>query len=78
LFPAANRGANHSVCDDCVRSMARRAVELRKAGHTLRQIADELDYSSVTSVTNLMKTVIKIDTRMGRPSRLQRGEVQKS
>jgi 5-methylcytosine-specific restriction endonuclease McrA len=56
------------VCAACVEARAWRAVEMRNAGHTLRQIAAEFGYTSITSVTNLMKTVVKIESRMGRPS----------
>lgn len=34
---------------------------------TLRAIADQLGYGSITSVTNLMKTVIEIEPKIGAP-----------
>jgi hypothetical protein len=71
--PLGSRGPNHSVCDDCITARAWRAVEMHDAGHTLRAIADELGYSSISSVTNLMKTVVPAETRMGR-RRLSRAE----
>lgn len=67
-IPPGARGKNHSTCDDCVTARAQRAVELRHAGHTLRYIAAELGYSSISSVTNAMKTVVTVESRMGRPA----------
>lgn len=56
-------------CDACLTGKAWRAVEMRfEQGHTLRHIADQLGYDSITSVTNLLKTVVTIESRMGRPS----------
>lgn len=50
-----------STCSSCLReSDAWRAVRLRNEGRTLRAVADVMGYRSVTSVTNLMKTVIEI------------------
>lgn len=78
LIPAGDRGANRARCDECIRSGARRAVHLRtQEGWTLRMIADELGYRSITSVTNLMKTIMPIESRMGRPSILQRSDLHK-
>jgi hypothetical protein len=57
-------------CEDCTTAKAWHAVETRRAGSTLRQIADELGYDSITSVTSLMKTVVTIESRMGRPLKL--------
>lgn len=65
-IPPGSRGPNHSICDDCVAVRAWRAVEMHNAGHTLRAIADELGYSSISSVTNLMRTVVAVESRMGR------------
>lgn len=65
--PAAKRGRGRQ-CQACIGAKARRAVHLRTAeGWTLRMIADELGYSSITAVTNLMKTVVPIKSKMGRP-----------
>jgi hypothetical protein len=50
---------------------AHRALWLRREmGYTLAQIAAELGYSSKSSVTNLLKTVTTIESRMGRPLRV--------
>lgn len=58
-------------CRECIEEAAVRAVRLRtEEGWTLRMIADELGYSSITSVTNLMKTLVEVDSRMGRPRTL--------
>lgn len=66
--PTGNRGMNHSRCDGCIESAARRAVHLRTVeGWTLKMIADELGCTSITTVTNLMKTVMPIESHMGRP-----------
>lgn len=57
------------LCPPCTEARAWRAVRLRQdEGWTLRAIADELGFSSVSSVTNLMKTVVEIETKMGRPA----------
>jgi hypothetical protein len=57
-----------SCCEACATAKAWRAVELRFGqGRTLRYIAGVLGFDSVTSVTNLMKTVVTIESRMGRP-----------
>jgi len=67
--PQGNRGANHSRCDDCVHAVALRAASLYAQGWTLRYIADELGYDSITSVSNLIKGT-GIEVRRGRPSKL--------
>lgn len=54
-------------CEECTTARAWRALALREQGWTLRCIADELGYSSITSVTNLLKTVTDVETRTGRP-----------
>jgi HNH endonuclease len=55
-------------CPACIEARARRAVHLRTVnGWTLRQIAAEFGYTSITTVTNLMKTVTPIASQMGRP-----------
>jgi hypothetical protein len=65
--PPGQRGPNHSRCDRCVLACAQRAVRLRQEGWTLRRIADEMGYSSITTITNLMKTVAPVASQMGRP-----------
>lgn len=55
------------TCTACTTAKARQAVALRQDGCTLRYIADYLGFSSITSVTNLMKTVVTIEARYGRP-----------
>jgi hypothetical protein len=64
-----NRGGRGgSICGACVTERAWRAVEMRfEQGRTLRYIADQLGFVSITSVTNLMKTVVTIESQMGRP-----------
>jgi HNH endonuclease len=55
-------------CEPCTTAKAWRAVELRMGeGRTLRYIADALGFDSITTVTNLMKTVAEIESGMGRP-----------
>ena len=63
------RGQRWPTCRACTEARAWRAVELQRAGATLRAIAAELGYGSITSVTNLMKTVVVIESRMGRPAK---------
>jgi len=63
------RGQRHPTCLACTEDRAWRAVELQRSGATLRAIADELGYGSITSVTNLMKNVVVIESRMGRPAK---------
>lgn len=58
------------LCADCVQARALRAAEMRESGHTLWQIAAELGYTSISSVTNLMNTVTTVETRMGRPRKV--------
>jgi hypothetical protein len=53
-------------CRPCTKAKARRAVELRYGqGLTLRAVADQLGYTSQTSVTNLLRTAAAIDARAG-------------
>lgn len=71
LCPACGTAlGKHERCKACavakVHDKAWEAVALRQDGCTLRYIADRLGYDSITSVTNLMKTVIEIEPRMGR------------
>jgi hypothetical protein len=65
-------GPNGSLCcEACFEAMARRAVHLRtEEGWTLRMIADELGYRSITSVSNTMKRTAEIEMRIGQPSSL--------
>lgn len=57
-------------CDTCLRTRAEMAVHMRfDQGMTLEQIAFELGYTSKSSVTNLMKTVISVECQVGRPRR---------
>lgn len=46
----------HGRCRDCIAAAAAKAATLRGYGWTLRMIADDLGYTSITSVTNLLKT----------------------
>jgi 5-methylcytosine-specific restriction endonuclease McrA len=70
LIPSGNRGANWARCDDCVRSEAERAAYLRtEQGWTLRMIANELGYSSQSTVTSLLKTVRLAGTGLDQPRR---------
>lgn len=56
------------LCDGCTQAAALRAVHLHyDLGLPLRQIASDLGYASITSVTNLMRTVVLTEPRMGRP-----------
>jgi HNH endonuclease len=67
---AKSAGKGHGrppQCQPCTEARAWRAVEMRQGGMTLRAIADQLGFNSITSVTNLMKTVVEVDSRMGRP-----------
>lgn len=58
----------HSIrCDHCTMEKAQRAVQLRQAGMTLREIADQFGFASITTVTNLMREVVVIEPRIGRP-----------
>ena len=43
-------------------------VHVFEQGYTLRHIADHFGFTSITSVTNLMKTVVEIEAKMGRTS----------
>lgn len=54
-------------CQACTEVLAWRAVEMRRGGQTLQQIADRLGYRSISAVTNLMKTVATVGNRLGRP-----------
>jgi hypothetical protein len=54
-------------CQPCAEARAWRAVEMRTGGMTLRAIADQLGYDSISSVTNLMNTVVTVGSKMGRP-----------
>ncbi len=65
-------------CEACTTEKAWRAVEMQRDGMTLVEIGDRMGYSSITSVTNLMKTVVTIESRMGRPSNLQRSDLRVS
>jgi hypothetical protein len=49
---------------------AERAAHLLEQGETLRTIATELGFRSVTSVTNLLKTIGHVDSHYGRPPRI--------
>lgn len=69
LVPDA-RGQHTPRCDACQAAAAWEAVALRQDGCTLRYIADQLGYDSITSVTNLMATVVVTERRMGRPRKL--------
>lgn len=62
-------------CQPCAEARAWRAVEMRRGGMTLRAIADTLGLASVTSVTNLMKTVVEVEVRMGRPRMVTNDDV---
>lgn len=65
------RGQRRPACPPCLDALAWQAVAMRtEQGLTLRAIADQLGYDSITSVTNLMKTVVTIEAKMGRPSAL--------
>ena len=55
---------NSQRCEPCTTDKAWRAVDLQRGGATLRAIADELGYDSITTVTNLMATVVTVSTRM--------------
>jgi 5-methylcytosine-specific restriction endonuclease McrA len=55
-------------CADCTRTRALHALKLHQLGKTHWQIAMELGYTSITSVTNLLKTVTAYEPRIGRPS----------
>jgi hypothetical protein len=57
-----------STCQPCTTAKAWRAVEMRSGGMTLQMIANRMGYDSISSVTNLMKTVVHIESRIGRPS----------
>lgn len=52
-------------CDSCRWRNAVMALAFRENGWTLRQIAPLLGYSSISSVTNLLKTVVSTDTPDG-------------
>ena len=54
-------------CQPCAEARAWRAVEMRRRGMTLEEIGARLGYASKSSVTNLMKTVVPVEARMGRP-----------
>lgn len=62
-------GKGQFRCEHCTTAKAWRAVEMRSSGMTTRAIADELGYDSITTVTNLMKTVVTVSSTMGRPKR---------
>ena len=47
-------------CKECIDSAAQRAVQLRREGWTLRMIADEIGYDSISSVTNLISAVVPV------------------
>lgn len=52
-------------CFECTEARAWRAVELSRDGANLREIADWLGYSSITSASNLMKTVTAFAAHIG-------------
>lgn len=47
-------------CEPCTTARAWQAVRMRQAGMTLRDIASQLGYSSQTTVTSLLKTVVDV------------------
>lgn len=54
-------------CQACAEAKAWSAVEMRRGGMTLLEIAGRLGFTSKSSVTNLMKTVVPMESKMGRP-----------
>ena len=64
------RGRRKATCKPCLDDLAWQAVLMRSQGLTLQTIAGQLGYGSITTVTNLMKTIITIEPKMGRPSAL--------
>ena len=67
LCQCGARAWRNGRCQDCAHTLALRAAELYNAGWTLARIGAELGFRSQSGVTNLIKTVAAIDTKMGRP-----------
>jgi hypothetical protein len=67
---SVHRPGRSSICKACADELAWKAVEMKRQGMTLQMIAGQLGYNSKSSITNLMKTVIVVDSRMGRPPKL--------
>ena len=54
-------------CGPCSAAKAQRVAELYEDGATLRTLADQLGHSSITTVSNLIKSAGVVDLRCGRP-----------
>ena len=56
-------------CAACTTAKAWQAAGMYQGGMPLQVLADQLGYDSVTSVSNLMKSVTTVSMRIGRPSK---------
>lgn len=60
-----------ATCGGCAEKRAMQAAEMYQSGMTLREIADRMGCSSITTVSNLVKSAGVTDMRIGRRSKLQ-------
>lgn len=65
-FPQ-ERYSQQPRCAECADALAWRAVDLYYGDrHTMRRVANELGFSSITSASNLIKSVLRVELPRGR------------